>query len=281
LPELPEVETIVRDLADSLPGRTIREVDVLRPDLIEDEPADAFAAGLRGRRVLGVTRRAKNIVVALDDGCRLAVNLGMTGRLLLVDPADPRPSHPGVRMALDDGRELLYHDVRRFGRLWRMDDAAFTRWEARLGLEPLGREFTAAALAGMMAGSRVPVKTWLMDQARVVGVGNIYASEALFRARVDPRRPARDVTADEVARIRDGVVAVLEDAIAFRGTTFLDYRDARGERGGFAARLQVYDREGQPCVVCGTKIERMVQAGRSTFFCPACQAAPRRSRRRR
>jgi formamidopyrimidine-DNA glycosylase len=281
VPELPEVETIVRDLADSLLGTRIQEVEVLRPDLIEGEPAAGFASGLRGRRIERVERRAKNIVAALDDGRRLVVNLGMTGRLLLVAPADPCPPHLGVRMALDDRRELLYHDVRRFGRLWRMDEAAWTEWEARLGLEPLSADFTAEVLAEMMSRSRTPVKTWLMNQARVVGVGNIYASEALFRARVDPRRPARDVTPDEVARIRDAAVAVLEDAIAFRGTTFLDYRDARGERGGFAARLQVYDREGEPCVICGTKIERMVQAGRSTFFCPACQAAPRRSRRRR
>jgi formamidopyrimidine-DNA glycosylase len=183
-------------------------------------------------------------------------------------------------MALDDGRDLLYHDVRRFGRLWRMDEAAWTEWEARLGLEPLSADFTAEALAGMMSRSRTPVKTWLMNQARVVGVGNIYASEALFRARVDPRRPAREATPEEVARIRDAVVAVLEDAIAFRGTTFLDYRDARGERGAFAARLQVYDREGEPCLVCGKKIERMVQAGRSTFFCPSCQPPARKRRRR-
>jgi formamidopyrimidine-DNA glycosylase len=138
-------------------------------------------------------------------------------------------------------------------------------------VEPLSDAFTAAWLHDATRRSRVAIKTWLMDQARVVGVGNIYASEALFRARLDPRRPASSLTEDEAARVRDGIVQVLREAVEYRGTTLLDYRDARGERGGFAARLLVYDCEGEPCPVCGTPIERIVQGGRSTFLCPACQ----------
>lgn len=271
MPELPEVETIVRDLADRLPGATIRDVEVRHADLLEGEDAAAFAAGLRGRTVGGVSRRAKNIVLDLGGGDRLRVNLGMTGRLLLAASGEPDPSHLGVRMRLEGGRELRYHDVRRFGLLARLDPGAWAAWEGALGMEPLGDDFTAEALHDLAGRSRVAVKTWLMDQRRIVGVGNIYASEALFRAGIDPRRPARSLGADEAARLREEIRATLREAIEFRGTTLLDYRDASGGEGGFAARLAVYDRGGEPCRRCGAPVERIVQGGRSTFFCPVCQ----------
>jgi formamidopyrimidine-DNA glycosylase len=270
MPELPEVETIVRDLARLLPGRTIKGVEVLRPDLIEGDTPDGFAGKLRGRKIRSVVRRAKNIVMDLG-GDRLLVNLGMTGRLLVARAGDEDATHLGARLTLDRGRELRYHDVRRFGRLWTLTDGAWTTWDGELGVEPLSDDFTVDWLRGAAARSRVAVKTWLMDQARVVGVGNIYASEGLFRAGVDPRRPANTLSEAELARVRDGVRQVLAEAIEHRGTTFLDYRDARGEEGAFAARLKVYDREGQPCGVCGGTVQRLVQGGRSTFFCPSCQ----------
>ena len=271
MPELPEVETIVRDLAGSVPGRTIRTVEVLQPGLIEGESAADFADALTGRSIGGVTRRAKNIVVDLGGGDRLMVNLGMTGRLLVLNPGEAPPTHLGVRMRLDDGRDLLYADTRRFGRLWRIDEAGWGAFDGRLGVEPLSEEFTATRLYEMTRRSRVAVKTWLMDQARVVGVGNIYASEALFRARVDPRKPANDLSRQEVKRIRDATREVLQEAIDFRGTTFLDYRDASGNRGEFYDRLRVYDREGEPCTRCRRPLRRIVQANRSTFLCERCQ----------
>lgn len=270
MPELPEVETIVRDLARTLPGRVVGAVEVLRPDLIEGEPPGEFAGALTGRRVEAVLRRAKNIVVRLDDGL-LVVNLGMTGRLLVAAPGEPPPSHPGVQFALDDGRTLWYHDVRRFGRLQRFSSAAWLARDAALGVEPLGEAFTPEALHRALLGSRSPVKVRLMDQRRVVGVGNIYASEALYRAGIDPHRPANSLSPAEARRLHDAVRAVLGEAIDFRGTTLLDYRDASGEQGGFAARLRVYDRAGEPCRTCGAPIVRTVQGGRSTFHCPACQ----------
>ena len=270
MPELPEVETIVRDLARLLPGAKIQRVEVVRPDLIEDDTPEGFAAKLRGRKVRGVTRRAKNIVVDLGDE-RLLVNLGMTGRLLVARAKDEEPTHLGVRMVLDRGRELRYNDVRRFGRLRTMTEAEWRKWDEKLGVEPLSDDFTAQWLEKAAGRSRVAIKTWLMDQARVVGVGNIYASEALFRARVDPRRPASSLDAGELSRVRNGVRQVLREAIDHRGTTFLDYRDARGEAGAFASRLKVYDREGKPCPGCKGHVERIVQGGRSTFFCPSCQ----------
>ena len=270
MPELPEVETIVRDLARLAVGATIREVEVLRPDVIEGEDADSFAAAIRGRKVQGVTRRAKNIVVDLGDD-RLVVNLGMTGRLLVAAAAIEASSHLAVRIPLDDGRALLYHDVRRFGRLQRFSRDGWMARASEMGVEPLGAEFTPERLREMAARSRVAVKTWLMDGRRVVGVGNIYASEALFRAGIDPRRPAHSLSAGDAVRLHGAVRDVLQEAIDFRGTTLLDYRDAAGERGGFAERLQVYGRAGDPCRRCRAPVARIVQGGRSTFFCGNCQ----------
>lgn len=270
MPELPEVETIVRDLAGLLPGAVIRAVEVVHADLVKGEDASAFAAGLRGARIEGVGRRAKNILLRLDRGL-LVVNLGMTGRLLVRTPDDPPPTHLGVRLTLEDGRELDYHDIRRFGELRRYTPEGWARREEELGIEPLSDGFTGEYLYDLSRRSRVAVKTWLMDQRRVVGVGNIYASEALFRAAIDPRRPASTLSRGEAGRLRDAVQEVLREAIGFRGTTFLDYRDARGERGEFAGRLRMYDREGEPCPGCGRPVQRIVQGGRSTFFCPGCQ----------
>jgi formamidopyrimidine-DNA glycosylase len=270
VPELPEVETIVRDLDRLVRGATMRQVEVLKPDLIRGSGVEAFERSLRGRRIRGVSRRAKNIVIDLGED-RLVVNLGMTGNLLAVPDDAPLPDYLGVRFDLEGGRRMLYRDVRRFGRLELVSAEVWEKRQEKLGIEPLGPEFTAELLHGLAQDSRVAVKTWLMDQKRVVGVGNIYASEALFRAKIDPRKPARALTRPRARRLRDAIQEVLRESIEFRGTTLLDYRDASGEEGAFARRLKVYDRKGEPCPVCGTPIRRIVQGGRSTFFCPKCQ----------
>jgi formamidopyrimidine-DNA glycosylase len=270
VPELPEVETIVRGLARTLPGRRVESVEVVHAKLVAGKPAD-FARGLRGLRVTGVSRRAKNIVLAGGEQ-RLVVNLGMTGRLLHLAPGRAGPErHVGVRLELDDGSRLLYHDVRRFGLLRRY---TADEWEARsrsLGVEPLEEGFDGPWLYRSTRGSRAPIKSWLMDQKRVVGVGNIYAQEALFRAGVRPTRAAGSLSRPRAGRLAAAVREVLAEAIEFRGTTLLDYRDSGGEEGGFAARLRVYGRGGRPCVKCGTKLRKIVQAGRSTVYCPRCQ----------
>lgn len=204
-------------------------------------------------------------------GDRLVVNLGMTGRLMVGVPGELEPTHQGVRMLLDDGRLLLYQDVRRFGCLQLVPPERWAERERELGWEPLDPDFTPTALLELAGRSRVAVKTWLMDQRRIVGVGNIYASEALHRAGIDPDRPARSLSPDEAERLHAAVRDVLLEAIHFRGTTLLDYRDAAGERGEFSRRLRVYDRAGQPCRACGDPIRRIVQGGRSTFFCGRCQ----------
>lgn len=269
MPELPEVETIVRDLRRLVTGATIRDAEVLKPDLVEGDPSE-FVAGLKKRKIGGVDRRAKNILIDLGKDL-LVINLGMTGRVLVVEAGAPEPTHLGARFRLSDGRRMLYQDVRRFGRLELVPGDSWSERDASLGVEPLSEEFTPELLHKLASGSRVAIKTWLMNQARVVGVGNIYASEALFRARINPKRPANRITRKDAARLRDSIREVLNEAIDFRGTTLLDYRDAAGEAGAFSKRLRVYDRKGEPCVNCGTPIERIVQGGRSTFFCPACQ----------
>jgi formamidopyrimidine-DNA glycosylase len=269
MPELPEVETIVRDLQGSVAGSSIDSAEVIRPDLIEGDVGE-FERVLRGRRIEEITRRAKNIVLALGP-LRLVINLGMTGRVLVAPPGSALPPYLGVRLLLGDGRQLFYHDVRRFGRLEVLPAEAWADRAAMLGVEPLSPAFTPESLHTLSRNSRVAIKTWLMDQRRVVGVGNIYASEALFRAGVSPRKSARRLTRRETSALHDAVRAVLQEAIDFRGTTLLDYRDASGERGEFSRRLRVYDRDGEPCLTCGTPIRRIVQGGRSTFYCPLCQ----------
>jgi formamidopyrimidine-DNA glycosylase len=270
VPELPEVETIVRDLARVLPGRTVQGAEVLRPDLIEGTSVEDFRAGLAGRSLAGASRRAKNILLDLGEDI-LIINLGMTGRVLVVEGVPERSPHDGVHLRLVDGGTIVYHDVRRFGRLRLLPKRLWPAREAELGFEPLAETFTPAVLHELAHRSRVAVKTWLMDQRRVVGVGNIYASEALHRAGIDPTRPALSLTADEADLLHAAIQQVLREAIDFRGTTFLDYRDASGERGGFSRLLRVYDREGEPCTRCGNPVERIVQGGRSTFYCERCQ----------
>jgi formamidopyrimidine-DNA glycosylase len=269
VPELPEVETIVRDLRRLVRGARIAGVEIVRPDLVAGD-ADRFEADLAGASITHISRRAKNLVFDLG-AARLVVNLGMTGRLLVIDPGAPLPDHLGVRFTLEDGRSLLYQDVRRFGRLELLSADEWAARDAALGIEPLSDDLDPDTLYRLTRTSRVAIKTWLMDQRRIVGVGNIYASEALFRARVNPRTPAKRITKKKAGALAPAIRTVLQEAIDFRGTTLLDYRDASGERGGFAARLAVYDREGEPCRVCSTPIRRIVQGGRSTFFCPTCQ----------
>lgn len=273
MPELPEAETIARDLQRSVAGRTVtgasvRHRDVLAPGLSPSR----LESGLRGRRIQRVGRRGKNVVLFFDGDTILAVNLGMTGRLVASSaPRSAELRHVAVRLELDDGRALLYDDARRFGRLELHTPESWQERQAALGVEPLSDELTADLLYTMLRKSRSPIRNWLLDQRRVAGVGNIYANEALFRAGIRPSRRANRISREKAAKLRAALRDVLREAIAARGTTFSDYRDAAGERGGFEPRLRVYGRASLPCPVCGTPIERMVLSNRSAFYCPHCQ----------
>lgn len=268
MPELPETETIARDLEELVAGGSIGHVSVRRPDVLRGTTPVGMRRALTGREVQRVFRRAKTVVLQLAGERYLLVTPRFTGSIQVAEPDD----YATVVLGLADGRTLVYRDVRRLGTVQLVDRDGYTRFDARLGIEPLSPLFTAAALSGILRSSSAAIKKALMDQRRVAGVGNIYANEVLWLAGVDPSREARRVGPERVAAIRDHLVELLEAAIAARGTTFRDYRDARNERGGYASSLRAYGRGGLPCARCGTRLaETWAIDGRSTVFCHRCQ----------
>jgi formamidopyrimidine-DNA glycosylase len=274
VPELPETETIARDLDRAITGRRITEVDVTRPDVLREGSADELNARTTGRAFVRAWRRAKLVVLDLDSGDRIVVQPRFTGALLLSTGPLPENEAPysTVRFALDDGRDLHYRDIRRLGTVALMSPSRFAQYSASLGIEPLDPSFTATHLSGIVRGSRQAVKKVLMDQRVLVGIGNIYANEACWRAGIDPSRGARSLAAEEAAALQAGIVGVLTDSIAARGTSFRDYRDASGGRGDFERSLAVYGRGGQPCLRCGARlVETHAIDGRSTVLCARCQ----------
>lgn len=269
MPELPEVETVVRSLAPELVGRRVARVTVHERRL-RGGVARRFAADLRGRRIERVERRGKYFLATLDDGHVWLVHLGMTGRLTIDAPDAGVRRHDHVVVCLDDGRLVVYNDPRRFGRMAVLD-AAGVRGETGAGVDPLAADFDGAALFALTRKRRTSVKALLMDQRRIAGLGNIYTSEILFRAGVRPRRRAALLRRVDCERIVDATRAVLAEAIAQGGSSISDYRDGFGREGWFQLQLAVYDRAGEPCRRCETPIRARVVVGRSTFYCPRCQ----------
>jgi formamidopyrimidine-DNA glycosylase len=284
MPELPEAETIVRGLRPSIVGRVIEATEVLHADVLR-EPRRRFASRVKGRRITAVERRGKNVLLLLDAARIVAVNLGMTGRLLptagqgaVPSPTGASPAgHPAVRFRLDDGETLVFDDTRRFGTVECLDADEWEVRSERMGPEPLHPTFSGEDLWDRLRQSRSPMRSWLLDQRKIAGIGNIYASEALFLAGIHPQRLARDVSRDEAKALHRGIRRVLRKAIESGGTTLRDYRTANGEEGRYAKRLLVYGRDGEACSSCRTEIQRVVFGGRSAFFCPSCQP-PRSSR---
>jgi formamidopyrimidine-DNA glycosylase len=252
MPELPEVETFVRGLAPAV-GQTIRSTEELT-----------------GARIQGIRRRGKYIGIEFSDGRALVVHLRMSGRLRL-ECRECETRYTRMILRLDDGQCIYFVDPRRLGTA----DVHADGFDLALGYEPLDAAFTTAALAELAGQSRAPIKQLLLDQRKVAGIGNIYAAESLWRARIDPRRPANALSKAEVGRLHKAIVGVLGEAVAQLGTTLgtsvSDYRPTATEGGSFQNRLAVYGREGEPCERCGEGIQRVIQAGRSTCFCPACQ----------
>ena len=286
MPELPEVETIVRDLAPRVAGRTIRRPQIHRTDTLRDVTRRALLAGLAGRRIESLTRRAKHLVFLLDSGRRLIIRLGMTGSLLIQrGPLTADQTRYAVLTAALGNREtLLFRDVRRLGTIHLLDEAAWKLYTGRIGAEPFDPTFDVSRFHAVLRSSTQAVKKVIMDQRKVAGVGNIYANEALFRAGIDPSRRADRVPRPAAARLHAAVVGVLAEAIAARGTTVRDYRTGTGERGAFQFALDVYGRGGEPCVRCGAALATTHAIdGRATTFCWRCQGAgpaPERSRGR-
>jgi formamidopyrimidine-DNA glycosylase len=276
VPELPEAETIVRGLRPAIVGRTIRRVEVIHADVLR-APIRGFARAVHGRTIQGVGRRGKNVLIDLDGGRVIAVNLGMTGRLVPMKPHDPHASewtHPAVRFGFEGGGVLVFDDTRRFGTVECLTSDAWEARSARMGPEPLEEGFTARALHAALGASKAPIRSWLLDQRKIAGVGNIYANEALHLAGIHPIRQARSIDRDYAAKLRHSIRRVLNRAIRAGGTTIRDYRTAEGTSGRYARRLLVYGRDGSPCARCGSEIQRVVFGGRSAFFCPTCQPEP-------
>ena len=274
MPELPEVETVRRMLEAHVVGRTVRAVSL--SGLALREPVSrGLGRGLRGRAIRGVTRRGKFLIFELDGGLTLLSHLGMSGRWLFFESKDGGPlPHVHARIGFEDGSELWFQDPRRFGllRLVRAERLARDRAIVTLGPDPIASPPTGATLSDRARGLRVSVKNFLLDQKRIAGIGNIYASEILHRARVDPRRRAGSLRRPEWEAIAAGIQVVLNEAIARSGTTFSTYRTLWNEPGAYGDQLRVYDRARAPCRRCGTPIRRIVQGGRSTFYCPRCQS---------
>lgn len=275
MPELPEVETVMRGLAARMDGRALAEVEARRPDLRWPLP-DGFAARLAGRRVVALRRRAKYILIDLDDGMSWMIHLGMSGRMLISDGAKPvLAAHDHVVFGTDDGTWVRFNDARRFGMmdLWPTDGIERHRLLKGIGPEPLGNAFSGPALESALAGKHTPIKAALLDQKVVAGVGNIYACEALHRSGISPRRMALNVHGARAERLAAAVKTVLTEAIAAGGSSLRDHRQVSGELGYFQHTFRVYDRAGESCRTpdCTGTVARLVQAGRSTFYCPRCQ----------
>jgi formamidopyrimidine-DNA glycosylase len=273
MPELPEVETIRRQLAPVVEGRRLTEVEVLDPRWCEPAPPWEISNATRGRRIERLARRGKYLVWELSGDVHLVMHLRMTGNLLYTDDA----RFARVRMRLDDGGSVVFADQRRFGTgvVLLGSDARDDYFASRLGVEPLGVDFTAEHLRELARGRRAPAKAFLLNQERIAGVGNIYADEALFLTRIHPLRPIGTLRGKQFEDLRAAVVEVLEAGIDARGATIDDFRHTDGASGAFQDRFLVHLRAGEPCVRCGTKIVKIRAAGRGTYVCRRCQRLPR------
>jgi formamidopyrimidine-DNA glycosylase len=286
MPELPEVETVVRGLRLSLPGRALVDVRFGKTDFVAN-PGE-IAERLPGTRIANVTRLGKFICIELDEGAPsaafrapasalyLIIHLGMTGQLKVVGSGESVAPHTHGFFVLDDGRELRYTDIRRFGRMLLIPESRLAEFTEKLGKEPL--EISTEEFCRYFASRRARVKALLLDQSVLRGIGNIYADESLFRARLHPARTSQNLTNKQLLALHGAIRQVLADAIRFRGSSISDFVDSEGHRGEFQLRHRVYQRDGKPCFRCKATIRRVIVAGRSSHFCPRCQPPPRNNK---
>jgi len=274
MPELPEVETVRAWLEPKLVGRRFEHVEIVDPRLTRPADPAGVAAELEGERVAALDRRGKYLIVRFESGRVLLIHLRMTGQLLHANGDSPPAEdvHRRAVVRLDDGSDIVYRDVRRFGTWQLLDEHHLTPYLAqRVGREPLVRSFTSKRLAEALEGRRAPLKSALLDQRRLAGIGNIYADEALWRARLHPLRPAGELSTAEITALHRGIRAALRAGIARQGATLSNYRTPDGSPGRMQEEFRVYGREGEPCERCGTPIEKIRAAGRGTWYCPFCQ----------
>jgi formamidopyrimidine-DNA glycosylase len=274
MPELPEVETVRRQLEPALVGRRFERVEIFDPRLVRPLEPLEVAAELEGERVAAVERRGKYLIVRFESGRVLLIHLRMTGSLRHVRNGLQDDPHRRAVVRLDDGSDVTYRDVRRFGTWVVVEPPDVDPYlDARLGAEPLERSFSPARLAERLAGRRAPIKAALLDQRTLAGMGNIYADEALWRAKVHPLTPAAALDADDVQRLTRAIKDALRAGIARQGATLRDYARPDGGSGSMQHEFKVYGRDGEPCDRCGTPIEKTRIAGRGTWFCPVCQGS--------
>jgi formamidopyrimidine-DNA glycosylase len=281
MPELPEVETIRRHLAPFVEGHVLDQM-VIR-DALWSDPADpaTLQDAVGGRRIERLERRGKYLIWTLEDEVHLVMHLRMTGNLLIAAADDgAERKYTRVELHLDSGERILFTDPRRFGTgvVLLGDDALEDYFSARLGVEPLSPDFTSDALQALARNRKQPVKAFLLNQERLAGVGNIYADEALFKARIHPERPVGTLKRVQIDALREAVIESLEAGIDARGASIDDYRQPDGAQGAFQTKFQVHLREGRPCIRCGTTIKKMRAAGRGTYVCETCQPKPRKPR---
>lgn len=273
MPELPEVESLVRGVRDVLIGKHIANVSFLRPDIREIIPAERLREILSGKKVIDVTRRGKYMLIHTNEGA-LGVHLGMSGRFVAIDNTEPLQPHTHALFDVEKKLQFRFIDPRRFGRLFSVEKNEILShpFLAKLGVEPLEEKIDLARhLYGASRTRSQAVKVFLMDSSVVVGVGNIYASESLWRAKINPQTPAKSLSLSDYRKMVGHIRAVLMEAINAGGTTLRDYRDKDGKPGYFQTNLSVYGKESMPCPRCRAEICRMTQAARSTFFCSVCQ----------
>jgi formamidopyrimidine-DNA glycosylase len=272
MPELPEVETIRRRLEPFVVGRRIEGAEINDARLTRPFDPTPVAAALQGERIAGLDRRGKYLVVRFESGRVLLIHLRMTGNFRVVDADEADGPHDRAVLKLDNGSDVIYRDMRRFGTWLLVEPHELEPYLAeRVGEEPLEEPFRATVLAARLAGRRAPIKAALLDQRTVAGLGNIYVDEALWRARIHPLRSARELEPDELRRLHRGLRDALRRGIARQGATLSNYATPDGESGRMQEEFKVYGRAGEPCLRCGTPIEKVRTAGRGTHFCPACQ----------
>lgn len=271
MPELPEVETVRRDLSKSIAGKHIRNAEVLNPRSVRGiEPAE-FDKKLRNKKFTGFGRRGKNLILYIDTGQALVVHLKMTGIIQYQTKDDSLPKAARIIFYFGGGTRLVFSDQRKFGSIELTDDIGLLPSLKKMGPEPLEKSFTPEVLSKQLASRKGPIKPLLLDQTIIAGLGNIYASEALHRAGILPQRPAHKLTEGEFKKLHRAIIQVLKEAIAARGSSVDTYRDGRGKKGWFQVKHRVYDRQGKKCKRCNGTIIKEIYRGRGTYWCPKCQ----------
>jgi formamidopyrimidine-DNA glycosylase len=273
MPELPEVETVKRTLEKKLAGLAFQAVDLYMPKIVRLPPADEFAISLVGKKILRLGRRGKYLLLHLSGGLTLVIHLRMTGRLVYISPDAPMEKHTHAVFTLSNGDQLRYTDSRQFGRMMLAPTAGLDEMPGlkTLGVEPLSENFNREFMKKELKRRRTRLKSLLLDQSFIAGLGNIYVDEALHRAGLHPERLALDLSPRETTRLYQAIKDVLNEGINNRGTSFRDYVDGDGRPGNYQEMLAVYGKEGKPCLKCGKPINRIRVAGRSSYFCPHCQ----------